>query len=159
MRKKKTVGQSATELMTKAPESRDPIELERAMQGDYIRNLIECVEVHKKIFPGGFFVVVITKNERLLPNVFRNYFSARESCPTPDYDQTVYAYSKEDDRIEYVWTIPSRDACQHLLAHKNEIVPEEQMLLGFVIQFANGTLYRLAKKFNGEQEDSPLLDA
>ncbi len=155
---KETVGKVSQELSLKAPESRDPIEIERAMQEDYLKNLIQCVEEHKKICHTDFFVVVITKNEKLMPNVFRNYFGARSTCPTPDYDQSVYRYDKREDRIEYIWTIPTKEVCHYLLQNKNHVVESERQLLGFVQEFALGILYQVAKKFNGEEEKSPLLE-
>jgi hypothetical protein len=37
-------------------------------------------------------------------------------------------------------------------------IPEsERELLNFVLDFQDGTLLKLAKKLNGEEEDSPLL--
>ena len=152
-----TVGKISLDLMQKTPESTDPIELERAMQEKYIDELIACVETHKKIFPANFFIIVITKNERLMPNVFRNYFFARLTCPTPDYDQSVFSYNKEHDVIEYVWTIPSQDACIHLKKHALEVHPSEKELLFCVLKFADGTLYKLAKSLNGEAETTPLI--
>lgn len=152
-----TVGRISYDLLQKSPESRDPIELERAMQEDYLKHLLECCETHKNIFTDTFFIVIITKNEKLMPNVFRNYFSARISCPTPDYDQTVFAYDRQNDRLQYIWTIPSKDACLHLLSHKDEVVSEEKQLLNFIIQYADGTLFELSKKYNGEQAIGPLL--
>lgn len=157
--KKETVGSIARELMLKAPETRDPIELEREMQQDYLKYLIECVEQHKKTLPGDFYVEVTTKNEPLLPNVFRNYFSARNSCPTPNYDQSIFFYNKKEDRIEYIWTLPSREVSHYLLKNRNEIVPSEQQLLKFVIEFALGDLFALCKKLNGEMAETSALEA
>lgn len=157
MKKKETVGKIARDLMEKKPESRDPIEIQKAMQEEYLKELINCVEAHKNVFPSDFFIVVITKNEKLMPNVFRNYFYARQSCPTPDYDQSVFVYKRADDAIEYIWTIPSKDACHHLKDNALLVVPEERPLLKFVLEFADGTLYKLCKKLNNEEEQSPLI--
>jgi hypothetical protein len=124
------------------------------MQEDYLNNLIECVNENKKHYPSSFFVVVLTKNERLMPNVFRNYFYARFSCPTPDYDQSVFRYNKQEERIEYLWTIPSRDASLHLKTHALEVVSEEKELLKFVLEFADGTLFKKAQQYNKEHIES-----
>jgi hypothetical protein len=152
-----TVGKLSVELSQKEPETRDPIEIERAAQKDYIENLSICVQQNKGHLPGNFYIVVITKNEKLLPNVFRNFFAARSSCPTPEYDQSVFMYNRCDDSIEYIWTVPSKDACIHLARNAHEVVAEERQLLKFVIEFANGTLYELSKKLNNELPGSLLL--
>ena len=157
MKKKETVGKVAYDLLQKTPESRDPIEIQKAMQEDYINELIKCMDIHKPFLKDNFFIVVITKNEKLMPNVFRNYFSARQSCPTPDYDQSVFMYNRADDCIEYIWTIPSKDACHHLKENALLVAPEERQLLKFILEFADGTLWKLCKKLNNEEEKSPLI--
>ncbi len=154
-----TIGKIATELQTKTPESRDPIELQREMQKDYIHELCEAVVRGKKEWTTDFFVVVITKNEKLLTNVFRNYFFPRITCPTPDYDQTVFHYNKDTEDIHYLWTIPSRDASFHLKDNALKVVNEEKDLLNFVLQFDDGTLYKLCKKLNGEEHSSIILES
>ena len=147
---KKTVGAAALELMQKAPDTRNPIELEKELQKDYIANLVECIETHKKDFDARFFVVVLTKNEKLMPNVFRSYFFPRSTCPTPDYDQTVYMYNPEFEQLEYIWTIPSKDACHYLKTNALQVVESERELLKFVLEFADGTLYNRCKELNNE---------
>ncbi len=157
--KRQTVGSIAANLMKKEPESTDPIELERAMQEDYIDNLIQCVNDGKKLYAHDFFVVVLTKRERLMSNVFRNYFLHRKTCPTPNYDQTLFKYNSADDSIEYVWTIPSQDTCHHLKDNALYVHPDERNLLQFVLSFADGSLFKLAKQLNGEKElTSPVLE-
>lgn len=148
---KETVGKIARDLMMKDQESRSPIELEREMQSEYMEELLKCVDTHYELLAGNFFIQVITKNEKLLHNVFRNYFAARRSCPTPDYDQTVFMYNREKGAIEYIWTIPSKDTCIHLLMHANEVVESERPLLKFVMQFENGQLARRCMELNNEK--------
>jgi hypothetical protein len=150
MSDKKTVGQISLDLQQKAPEERSVVELERAMHSDYEQKLLETLEEGKKTLTGDFFVIVLTKKERLLNNVLRNYFFFRNSCPTPDYDQAVYQYLKADDKIKFLWVIPSKDTCMLLLENRQQIAPSEYELLSFVLKFADGTLGALMKKLNGE---------
>lgn len=159
MTKRETVGKYSYDLLQKNPESNDPIELQRSMQEEYFAYLLDCINVNRNIYEKAFFVVVVTKNEKLMPNVFRNYFYARKSCPTPDYDQTVWRYDISADELEYLWTIPSRDTCYHLKMNALEVVKEEKELLKFVLEFSDGTLFKVAKYYNNEQPDSPLLKA
>jgi len=151
------VGKVAYDLMLKNPESYSAVELQEAMQEDYLKNLVEAVETGKKQHAGSFYAIVITKNERLMPNVFRNYFTTRISCPTPEYDQSVYYYSRAEEQIRYVWTIPSKDACIHLKENALYVHPEEKQLLEFVLMFEDGSLLALSKQLNNERADSPLL--
>ena len=155
--KKTTVGKKSKELSQKESPTRDPIELEREMHKSYEEELWECVDFHKKKLKGDFFVVVITKKERLMQNVLRNYFFARTSCPTPDYDQTVYRYIKDSDELEFLWILPAKDICHVFLFNAHQVVPEERWLLEYIKEFSNGSLMKLCKKFNQENQDSPLL--
>ena len=155
---KKTIGALAYESLLLEPETRDPIELQREMQKEYIDNLVECVETNRKEIQGDFYVVVLTKMERLLTNVMRNYFFARRSCPTPDYDQAVYRYNAAADAIEYLWCIPDRDTAHSLKAQMLEVTTEENMLLQHILDFDDGTLYTLAKRLNKEKKDSNIIE-
>jgi hypothetical protein len=153
----KTVGEVSLELSQKPVESQDPIELQREMTQDYLRNLLECVESFRETTMGDFYVIVITKNERLMPNVFRNYFTARYSCPTPEYDQAVYKFDSEGEEITLLWVIPSKDACIHLRANAPRVHESEKQLLQYVLDFADETLYHLSKKLNSESKETPLI--
>lgn len=155
--KRETVGKISSELIEKAPESRDPIELQRAMTKEFIDELNKCVVDNQHKYIGDFYVIVITKRERLMPNVLRNYFFPRQSCPTPEYDQSVFRYNRSTGDLIYLWTVPSKDACYYLKDHMLEVVPEEQDLLRYVLAFFDGSLLRYAKKMNKEKYDSPIL--
>lgn len=155
---RETVGKLSSDLIVKTPDTRSPIEQMQENLTEYEANIWECVDRCKKEFPGDFYVVVITKNERLMPNVFRNFFYGRISAPTPDYDQTLYRYSRADDTVEFVWVIPSRDACIYLKSNALHVAESERPLLKFVMEFSDGTLFKLAKMMNGEKEESVELE-
>lgn len=153
----KTVGQISLELQQKTPDSIDPIEIERELHAEYDKNIFECVDEGKKEIFGDFYVVVITKKEPLMPNVLRSYFTSRKTCPTPDYDQTVYTYIAKDDSLEFMWVLPDKNTCEIMRDRALEIVPEERDLRDFVLSFYDKTLLRLAKKLNGEEDSSNIL--
>lgn len=152
-----TVGKISSKLLSKHDSMDSVIDVQRKSQEEYLTNLIECINNHKEVFPGDFYVIVITKNERLMPNVFRSYFLARISCPTPDYDQSVFKYYRDDEHAEHIWTIPSKDACHYLQEHANYIVPAERGLLECVLGFVDGSLLKLSKQLNGEEPDTPFI--
>ena len=154
-----TVGKISNDLIIKsADNTHSAHEQMQECLTDYDANINQCIIDHKLKFTGDFYIVVITKKERLMDNVLRNYFTARLSCPTPDYDQTVYKYTRKDDAIEFMWVIPSKDACITLKDNFLLIPSEERELLKFVLDFSDGTLFELAKKLNGEESLlSPML--
>ena len=167
MTKKKTVGAIASELQKQNTNPIDPIELQRATEKEYLDNLIWCVKhVQKKIdcsglenheackdrpaMDGDFYIAALLKKEKLLENVLRNYFVPTIACPTPHFDQTVYKYVKEKEDVEFLWVIPDQETCEIFHANKDKIVPAERGLLGYVLAYYDGSLFNMAKRFNGE---------
>jgi hypothetical protein len=78
-----TVGKISSELLKKAPDSRDPIELQREIHKTYEKDFYECLRRGRQQYTGEYYVVVLTKKERLMENVLRNYFLCRTSWPYP----------------------------------------------------------------------------
>lgn len=154
---RETVGKISRDLSMKETESRDPIEIQRATEKAYLDELIDCVKNNKNNYHGDFYIIAILKNEKLMPNVFRNYFVPRTSCPTPEYDQTVYKYNSVKEEIEYLWTIPCKSTVQLFRQNALHIVTQEQQLLKFVLDFCDGTLDKLARKLNKETKESPII--
>lgn len=155
---KETVGEVSSKLIQKEPETRSPIEQMRENLTDYENHFYLCLEDGKKKYPKDFFIVVLTKKERLMQNVIRNYFLSTSACPTPTYDQAVYHYDRLSESFEFLWVIPSKDTCELFRESALQIHPEEQELLKCVLDYYDGTLLKMAKKFNNEKIDSPLLD-
>lgn len=148
---RQTVGQVSSDLLQR--DMYGDVTAGEQMQAqliDYERSVHECVATGKAQYSGDFFVVVLTKRERLMANVFRNYFVARQSCPTPSYDQTVYKYVRNGDELQFIWTLPNPAAIQNLLVHKHELDPSFFPLLGMVLAFLDGDLDRKAQVLNGE---------
>ena len=153
-----TVGKLARDLLVKRDTpTHTPIEQMREQLSEYEKNVEICLETHKKLFPGDFYVVVLTKKEKLMEKVIRNYFYGRLSCPTPNYDKCVYSYSREENKLELLWVIPDRKTAKYFRDYRHEVNPTQFELLSYVLKFADGSLFRLAKELNGEKEDSPEL--
>lgn len=149
--KRDTVGALSSELLLKAPETRDPIEIQREVhKKEFEENIYKAIHTGKKYFKSPFYIVVMTKKERLMQNVLRNYFIPRQSCPFPNWDESVYRYTDHDERIEYLWTIPDKQTCQLLKENALIVAPEERWLLQMVLDFSDGTLDTRARILNGE---------
>lgn len=154
---RETVGKISSDLLINDTIAVDTIEQQRENQKDYIKELLICIDRAKKIYEGSFYIIVITKKERLMQNVLRHYYFPTSTCPTPDWDQTVYYFDKTNERLEYFWTIPDKSTC-HFLRENAYRVPKDQWeLVDYVIKFEDGSLLKMAKKLNGEEEKSPLL--
>ena len=153
-----TIGKISSDLLSKEKDNTHSAEEQmREQLGDYEKNVEEAIRAGKKRYTTDFFIVVLTKKERLMKNVLRSYFFSRSSCPTPEWDQAVYHYHAEPDHLDFLWVIPSRDTCRTLKDNALQIPQSERLLLDFVFAFEDGSLLGKAKKLNGEMDDSLLL--
>lgn len=158
---KTTVGAAALNLAQKtAGEAYAPVELQQEIhKGDSgITGLLECVERGKKENDSDFFIVCITKKERLLQNVIRTYYLHRKTCPTPSWDEAVYRYNRKDDSVEFLWVIPDKQTCELMISLPDQIPLDHAQLQSYVVQMYNGDLFERSKRLNGEQSGSILLE-
>jgi len=157
MKKKiKTVGQHSTELYKKEPKAYDPIDVQREVHKGYEESVYDALDRGKKEYRGNLYVIVLLQREGYMQNVLRQRFFPRQSCPTPNYDQTVYRYNAKDDNLEFLWTIPAKETCELLYLNMLCLNPSERELLLFVLSFYDGSLLKKSKELNSENM-SPLL--
>lgn len=123
-----------------------------SMTEDYMDNLRLAVTNGKKVFPKNFFVAVLTKHERALKDVFRNYFHPRMTCPTPNYDQALYKYNHKRETIEFIWVIPDQRTCNMLYMNKDKVYGKDLQLLPYVINFIEGKFHAKEKRYNKKIE-------
>lgn len=153
-----TVGKISRDLLLKGDKNDHTVTEQMQEQlSDYEKNIIDCLVSGKNIYQGQFFIVVITKKEKLMQNVLRHYFFHRSTCPTPDYDQAVYRYIPTSDKLEFLWVIPTQDACYYLKDHALVVDKTERQLLQYVLEFFDDTLMLKAKELNGECITTPFL--
>ena len=157
METRDTVGKLSTLILDKEPNDHSAHEQMQEQLADYEKNFWETVDKGKRIYAGDFYINIITKKERIMQNVIRNYFFTTSSCPTPTYDQAVHKFNFKNESIDFLWVIPDKDTCKFMMDNFLNIHPEEWDLRDFVLSFENGKLLDMAKKFNGEMPDSPLL--
>lgn len=149
--KREKLGKLAVEAMNKPLETTDAREQGAEMTKPYLEELRKSMEEGKvKFSDKDFFITVLTKREKLLQNVIRNYFIVRSTCPTPDYDQAVWHYKKEFDNVGFIWCIPSKTFCDHLVEEGYSLSPEYFELLQTVYDFRDGKLMEKAILFNRE---------
>jgi len=157
-RKPFTVGEASVRLSRKSNSKHSAVDQMREQLTDYDKNVHQCIKENRNFLDDVFYVVALTKKERLMPNVIRGYFFARMSCPTPDYDQVVYRYTKSGDHLEFLWVVPSIEIVNYMKSHRSKIPASQYSLLENVLKFTDGTLLRLAKQENNEKRDSNILE-
>lgn len=158
-----TVGEEAYKRLLNPDCKQGIIETQREIDKKYFEEVEKCIKLNKGKcgFEGDFFIVVINKKERLMENVIRRYFLARQSLPTPAYDQTVWRYLKEGD-LEYIWTVPDHNTCQEMYHNPDSVPEDEKWLYRMVKAFMEGRLYHEACENFGilvdvDTEAPPLL--
>lgn len=152
-----TVGKKALELVEKADNKHSVVDQTHESLTEYEQNVLETAEKGLKQYNSDFFIVVLTKKEALFNNIYRNFFLHRKSCPTPEYDQTVYQYIYSADALKYLWTVPDRETVLMYRDNRKDVPEEEKQLLGYSLSFLNGDLDRLSRKLNKEPGDTPYL--
>lgn len=159
--KKPTFGQQFLDnVVNKEIEVHELTDVQRTLQSKYIERLKGSVDQFKKVHPDhhqNFFIEVITKAERLFRDYPRTYFIGRKTCPSPGYDQSVFRYNWLDDNIEYLWTLPDMANANFLASHCLEVPVEQRQLLGFIMDYYDGVLFRKCKELNNEQMGSNIL--
>lgn len=150
----KKIGAYALELMGKKDEKINPIELQRQIhkgnkdEDSFENQVLTAIRRGRDQLSGDFYVVVLFKKERLLQNIVRQYFFPRKSCPTPEYDQVVYKYYRDSEKIEMLWVIPDKQSTIYLPTIRFYLPPEQSDLLRFIDDFNSGKLDELCEKHN-----------
>ncbi|HUV84175.1 MAG TPA: hypothetical protein VMV86_00615 [Methanosarcinales archaeon] len=125
-------------------------ELSKEMNKDYMTTLIDTALKDKSKYEGNYYVVILTKRERLIKRVLRNLFFTRQSCPTPSYEQTVYKFDPKEESLEFLWIVPSKGICKIMYKQRHAIEIQSDALLPYVIDFYEGKLMRKAMELNKE---------
>lgn len=157
---RETVGKISRDLiMNSDTPDHSPYEQMQEQLKYYESNVEEAIKRGLKEHGHTFYVVVLTKKERLMENVIRNYFFTRSTCPTPDWDQAVYRYKNvRGGDVDFLWVVPSKDTCKYLKDNALTIEKSERTLLDFVLDFDSGNLLKMAKRLNGENNNTPFVE-
>ena len=152
----KSIGQYSYELQQKPDDKINPIELQREIhkgtnsERSYEEEVIVALERGKKEFDGDLFVIVLLQKFRVLKNAGRSFFFPRKSCPTPEYDQTVYQYFRKEDRLKFLWIVPNKQTVIDMCLIGNTLPPDQQELVQFARDFSSGALDRISAILNNE---------
>ncbi len=153
---KKTVGEYSYELQQKPDEKINPIDLQRQIhQGNSSEDSFEnqvriAIDRGASTYEGDFYIVVLFRKERVkgLQNVLRQQFFHRKSCPTPEFDQTVYKFHRKDDHLEYLWSVPNWQWAHYMKENKLHFPLDQQDLIQHVDDFFTGKLDQICEKLN-----------
>ena len=143
---KDTVGEASLELQKKGSSDLTPIDIQKEVHAgtkskrSYEEEVHESVRVGRQKYDGDFFIVVLLRRERKLTNVLRQLFFQRKSCPSPQYDQSVYHYGKNGDCLELQWVVPDKQTCNTLPHMRSELPSDQMWLLEYIDAYNSGQL-------------------
>lgn len=175
--KRPTLGSIVYDIAQKKEENLSVIEVQRELQKDCPNELVNCVlHAQKKIecfdtcdkdyckgreaFTGSFYIEMIPIDVPLMLNkAYRFKYIPKKACPTPNYDQYLFYYNDQSEQIEFIWSVPDRGTCYHLLENAHLVVAEEKQLLENVQAYSNGLLFQIMKERNKEAQDSPIIES
>lgn len=123
---------------------------------NYDRDLYKCFDTKKKDYQGIFYIVSTFRKDPVSGKV-NTLFWSRNSCPTPQFDQSVYQCHKDWSGPLFMWTLPSEEYALALRENAYACPPEQYQLLRFVLDYYNGTLLHVAKKLSNETEETGQL--
>jgi len=147
------IGKLYNELQQKEQPVIDLQSLREEFTKDYMKNLEIAAMKGKKRFNKTFYVVVLIRKERLMRKVVRSGFLSRATCPTPNYDQTVYSFDPISEDLKFLWVIPSKEVCERIYSSKYSLNPTTNALMPYVVNFMEGRLWLKAKELNGETSE------
>jgi len=125
-------------------------DLSRSMSSDYMKNLVDTALKARGSYSERYYIVVLTKVERLIGTAIRNYFVARQSCPTPNYGQTVYSFDPKDESFELLWLVPIKKVCDKMYSDRFNVELINDPLINYVVDYIEGRLLGLCMKLNKE---------
>lgn len=139
------VGKAVFEIMSKPQELQEVGETLEAMTPRYYEELFATVYANKDKYDAPFYITVLRKKEPWAINILRQWFIARQTCPTakflrdsyPNHDHDVWKinFPKSEFRLE--WTLPTAQDSRTILQNR-ELYNED--LVKWIMQFNAGTL-------------------
>jgi hypothetical protein len=135
-------------------------DVSEGMSKPYMNSLFSAVAEGKLKLPNqDFYVVMLTKVERLLTKNVHFYPIVRLTCPSTNYDQSVYFYDHKNETLEFLWTIPDKETIFRFKMYPETITEEEKPLIPYVKNYLSLHYDRLARIRNGEKENqiNPIL--
>lgn len=150
---RKTAGELAVQALKDHNPDQTVEDTSRAMHKGYLDEIRKVTERSPaKTWTDPYYIVVITKKEKILYNVIRRYFFARKSMPTPTWDQTVFRYEPKKGDLFYLWTIPDPETAAWLASFPQDAPEGYEKLIEFVRDFASDRLYqRFHRKWHNEE--------
>ena len=126
------------------PEYISDIDIKSEYEKNYVKKILKAVDdgITKYKDANFFFLEVLTIRPRALIAVNNAEYIARSSLPMPYYNQTLYIYQKEGEKLDFLWKIPDKRTALHLYFNQDKYSSNNIRYLPYVIEFFNGDLIK-----------------
>ena len=139
---KETVGAASQRLLRAHNPDQTVIDTQREIDKGYFDEILKVVDRDPaKGWTEPYYIVVLTKKERIMENVLRRYFFARRSLPGPTFDQTVWRYYPAKGDLEFLWVLPDKETAAWMQWFPQDVPAGHEALIGFVNDFVTDKLY------------------
>lgn len=147
IKSRETVGKLASDLLSNPDTKQGVIDTQREMTKGYLQHIHELVTTSEcKDWINPFYIEVIQRRERLMANVIRHHFVARQTLPSPSCDQDVWKYYPHTGNLEYLWTVPDINAVEYFINNVFNVKEDQKQLMEFCHHFRDGTLDKVFGK-------------
>lgn len=146
-RQRETVGAMSIKAAQDQNQS-DTWETTQQREKEILHNLHDFVEKKKVEHRSDFFIMLLSRREKILTNVIRDRLYCLKACPTPNYNQSLWKYHYLDDRLEFLWSVPPKEAVDFLSRYPIEMNDMCADVIKCVFDFIDGTLARKTRELN-----------
>lgn len=115
-------------------------------------NVEKAVKDGLRSFDSNFYIAKHTRRNAYIVNSIQNHYLIRQTCPMPEYSQSVWKYTRKDDVLEELWVLPEETEAIEMMHNSKYINKDEFALMEYVIKFKNGELKQLALKEGAEND-------
>lgn len=128
----------------------DALEVGHAMADDIEKNLYESINKHRTIIDEEeFCVVMVIAKDPLIKNLIRRKFYCWPYLPSPRPNQSVFLYSKVQDRfLKRLWVLPS-DVVMAELASLAIVDKRYQTMQAWSVAFFQGRFWEYIRHEHG----------
>lgn len=141
MPKRKTAGELSVKASSDSTKY-NALEVGHALTDDIKTHLELCIETHNKIInEDEYCICFVIASDPLIKNVMRRKFYAWPYLPSPRPNQTVFLYSKKQDKIvKRLWVLPNA-ATMAELSELHHVHPKYQTMQAWSTAFFKGTFW------------------
>jgi hypothetical protein len=160
---RKSYGQHVLEDWKAPTETATMHDVDDARSGwekEILKNINETVEktlIDPHFNNKDFYILVLFKVERLGQSP-RSWTFARQSCPTPTYNQNVWKYNRVSGTLDFLWSIPNEMMYYYVLRNAFNLPKENHEMVKFVTLMESGELLQWVLKENGEKPDGVIKE-